>query len=100
MRCEEIVAVALPGVHVAHHHKEASVLKVEVGIDIHHRIVAHFCAAVAFLHGELSESRTVVGCVILGEVACVGSEITFQHFCNLKPKIDVGVDRCSTTSDR
>ena len=40
VRREEIVAVALSGVHVTHHYEEACVLEVEVGVDVHYGVVA------------------------------------------------------------
>ena len=81
VRREEVVAIALSGVHVTHHYEEACVLEVEVGVDVHYGVVAHFRAAVAFLHAELSQCRAVGWCVILGEVSGVGTENALQHVC-------------------
>lgn len=91
VRREEVVAVALSGVHVTHHYEEACVLEVEVGVDVHYGVVAHFRAAVAFLHAELSQCRAVVWRVILGEVSGVSTEIALQNLCYAELQIQVGV---------
>ena len=90
--CEEVVAVALACIDMAHHHEEAGVLQVEVGINVHQRIVAHLSAVVAVLYTILSKSRTIVGCLVLGEVACVGTEVALQNPRNLESQIQIGVD--------
>ena len=82
--CKEVVGLALSCIDMTHHHEESRALQVEVGINIHYRVVAHFCAIVARLNSILSESRAVVGCVILCEESCIGSEVAFQHTCNLE----------------
>ena len=84
VRCKEIVGFALSCIDMTHHHEESCALQVEVGVNIHDRVVAHFCAIVARLNSILSESRAVVGCVILCEESCIGSEVAFQHACNLE----------------
>ena len=90
--CEEVVAVALTCIYVAHHHEEACVLQVEVGVYINQRIVAHLGTAVASLNTILSKSRAIVGRIILGEVACIGTEVALKHSCNLESQIQIGVD--------
>ena len=89
---KEVVAVALTCIYMAHHHEEACVLQVEVGVYINQRIVAHLGTAVAGLNTILSESRAIVGCIILGEVACIGTEVALKHSCNLESQIQIGVD--------
>ena len=84
---KEVVAVALTCIYVAHHHEETSVLQVEVGVYINQRIVAHLGTAVASLNTILSKSRAIVGCIILGEVACIGTEVALKHSCNLESQI-------------
>lgn len=90
--CKEVVGLALSCIDMTHHHEESRALQVEVGINIHDRVVAHFCAIVARLNGILSESRAVVGCVILCEESCIGSEVAFQHTRNLESEEQIGVD--------
>ena len=89
MRCEEVGAVAAACVHMTHHHEEASMLQAEIGVDVHKRIVAHLRLARACLHGILSESRTIVGCVVLSEVACVSTEVALQNPRNLESQIQM-----------
>ena len=84
---KEVVAVALTCIYVAHHHEEACVLQVEVGVYINQRIVAHLGTAVAGLNTILSKSRAIVGCIILGEVACIGTEVALKHSCYLESQI-------------
>ncbi len=92
MWCKEVHTVAVVGIDVAHHNKEACALQMEVGIDIHNRIVSHLRAALTFLHGKLSESRAVIGCVVLREETCVGTQIAFQNMGELEPQVQVRVD--------
>ena len=92
MGCEEILSVAAARIDVTHHHEEAGMLQVEVGVDVDERIVARLHTVVACLHGILSERRTVVGGIILCEVASVGTKVAFQHLCNLEAQVEVGVD--------
>lgn len=89
---KEVVAVALTCIYMAHHHEETSVLQVEIGVYINQRIVAHLGTAVAGLNTILSKSRAIVGCIILGEVACIGTEVALKHSCNLESQIQIGVD--------
>ena len=88
----EILLAAVAGIDMAHHDKEAGMLQVEVGIHIHQRIVAHFCLALSFLHGKLSQTRGVIGGIVLGEIAGVRSQVTLQHLGYLELKIEVGID--------
>ena len=55
VRGEEVVLVALSCIQMAHHHEEAGVLDVNIGVCIHDRVVTHFHVLVAItLHGVLS----------------------------------------------
>ena len=89
---KEVVAVALTCIYVAHHYEEACVLQVEIGVYINQRIVAHLGTAGAGLNTLLSESWAIVGRIILGEVACIGTEVALKHSCNLESQIQIGVD--------
>ena len=82
--CKEVVGLALSCIDMTHHHEESRALQVEVGINIHDRVVAHFRSVLASLYCILSECGTVVGCIILCEESCIGSEVAFQHACNLE----------------
>ena len=61
------------------HYKETGVLKVEVGIHIYERIIAHLGAVITVLHSELTERSTVRRCVVAREIACIGTEVSLQH---------------------
>ena len=65
---------------MTHHDEETGVLEVEVGINVNNRTIANFRSMIAFLHGELSQSGTIVGSIISGEEEYVGSEVATQHF--------------------
>ena len=65
---------------MTHHDEETGVLEVEVGINVNNRTIANFRSVIAFLHGELSQSGTIVGSIIFGEEEYVGSEVATQHF--------------------
>ena len=92
VRCKEIVGFALSCIDMAHHHEESCALQVEVGVNIHDRVVAHFRSVLASLYCILSECGTVVGCIILCEESCIGSKVAFQHTCNLESEEQIGVD--------
>ena len=52
---KEVVLVSLTCIQVAHHHEEAGVLDVYVGVGIDDRVVAHLQVLVAIaLYGVLS----------------------------------------------
>ena len=92
---------ATTGIDMAHHDEETGVLKVEVGIDIHDGISAKFdTTRFILLYGELSESRCIVGGVVFGKEPHVGSEIAFQHLCDLELEIEIGVQvECGNRQD-
>ena len=98
---EEVFTRTATGIDMAHHDKEACVLEVEIGIDIHDGISAKFdTTRFILLYGELSESGCIVGCFILGEESHVGSEIAFQHLCDLELEIEIGVQvECGNRQD-
>ena len=52
-------------------------MQVDVAVD--ERVSAKFVACVRILQVELSDSRSIVGCVILCEVPHVGSHFNVQH---------------------
>ena len=84
VRCKEIVGFALSCIDMTHHHEESCALQVEVGVNIHDRVVAHFCSVFASLYCILSQCGAVVWFIILCEESCIGSEVAFQHTCNLE----------------
>ena len=98
MGSKEVCFVETSGVYMAVHGEKARVLKMEVGIYVDERIVSYFHSAVGAvgcgicLYGVLPQCRTVVGCIVLGEVACIGSEIAFQHARNLETQVEIGVN--------
>ena len=89
---EEIFLAAAARIDVAHHHEEACVLEVEVGIDVHNRIAAHLHSLGTFLNGELAKRGTIVGSVVLGEVAHVATHVAAEHLGNFKPKEEIGIN--------
>ena len=54
VRGEKIIARTATSIYVAHHHKEACLLQMEVGIDVNDRIFAHLRFVIASLHSILS----------------------------------------------
>ena len=64
----------------------------EIGVHIHKRIVAYLRLAWTILHGILSESRTIVGCVVVGEVMRIGTKVALQHARYHKAQVQIGVD--------
>ena len=56
---------------------QSDMLHIEVGIHVHHRVVAHFLHA---LHAELSQGRIEHRCVILGEQAHIHTYLHVQSF--------------------
>ena len=82
---------------MTHHHEEASVLQVEVGVGIDDGSISRFHPIVVargshFLLGILSDGRAVVGRVIRGEEAGIGTEIDAQHAGNLESQEKIGVN--------
>ena len=66
-------------------------LEVEVGVDVNHWIVANIYLVVVLLDSVLPQSRGVVGCVVLGEVTYVGTEVALEHPGNLEAQEKIGI---------
>ena len=64
----------------------------EIGVNIHDWVIAHFSLIVACLNNELSQSWTVIGSIVLGEEAHISTEVTVQNFRYLESQIEIGVD--------
>ena len=56
---------------------QSDMLHIEVGIHVHHGVVAHF---LHLLHAELSQGRIEHWCVILGEQAHVHAYLYVEGF--------------------
>lgn len=56
MRGEKIHLIATTGIDMTHHHKEASLLKMEVGIDIEDGIIADLNTIGALLNSILAQT--------------------------------------------
>ena len=70
----EIVLVARTCIDMAHHDEEATLLELEVGIDIDDRIITHLGAqGGVLLHTIHAYLRTVFWCIVAGEIAHIGT---------------------------
>ena len=89
VRSEEVVGLSAASINMAHHDEEASALEMEVEVGIYQRIVANFNFLLTLLHGILSDGRTIVGSIILSEVAHVGTKVALQNLSYLESQIEV-----------
>ena len=89
---KEVVLVTLTCIQVAHHHEEAGVLDVYVGVGIDDRVVAHLDVLVAIaLYGVLSYIRRIVGCLVACEVSGICTQLDVEHLHHLELDEQVGV---------
>jgi len=51
----------------------------EIGVNIHDWVIAHFSLIIACLNNELSQSWTVIGSIVLGEEAHISTEVAVQN---------------------
>jgi len=91
MRGKKIHLIATTGIDMTHHHKEASLLKMEVGIDIEDGIIADLNTIGPFLNSILAQTRSIVRCVVLGKISYVSAEVALQDFSDFEAKIEIGV---------
>ena len=93
MRGIEIFLVPAFPIQVAVHRKETRMLQVEVDIRIEHGIVAYLHPLIVLvLHCELPYGRTVIRCIIRGEVIHVNTQIGVEHPCDFKMDVQIGID--------
>ena len=80
--------------HVIHHRVDTRMLQVQVGVDVHYRVVSYLDTVVRVLEIELADGRRIVQRVILGEVAHVSTQFHGQYFlCQLELQVQVAVQR-------
>ena len=90
MRGKEIILLASPSIHMAHHNEKARVLQMEVGIDISNGIITYFYSAICSvgsricLYGVLTEARIIIRSKIFRKIPHVSTEIATQHTGNLE----------------
>ena len=79
MRSQEVALFSCALQQVIHLHEDTRTFQVQVDVSVDERVSAKFVACIRILQVELSDSRSIVGCVILCEVPHVGSHFNAQH---------------------
>jgi hypothetical protein len=92
VRGEEVVLVALSCIQMAHHHEEAGVLDVNIGVGIDDRVVAHLHVLLAVaLHGILTDVRRIIRSLVACKVSGVCTQLDIQYLYHLEFDEEVGI---------
>ena len=78
---------------MTHHDEEAHTFQYHIRIDVHEGIAAQFNPALfVFLNGKLGDHRTVVRCIVLGEIGGISAKFHAKHFGYLELQLEVCED--------
>ena len=79
VRHQEGIGASHTRVDVIHHGKDTRPLQVQVGIYVYDGVTAYFHQIVRRLQMELLDAGCIGGCVVLGEVTDIGTQLNGQH---------------------
>ena len=80
MGSEEVAVFSLSLNQVVHHQEDTGTLQVKVDISVHERIISEFVSCIFILQVILSDSRSIVGLIVFGEVSHIGNHFYFLDF--------------------
>ena len=79
MRSQEVALFSRALQQVIHLHEDTRTLQVQVDVSVDERVSAKFVACVRILQVELSDSRSIVGGIILCKLTHIGSHFNAQY---------------------